>query len=928
MGGILSKIRISLSIRLLIGVLIAASFIYFLTIRYINFDYEESAISMAEEKALLQAENLALNIQNMFNGDFEQFRVLALGFEKLYQKNGYTQREYFDKTLERVVKDNPRYYSAWDSWERRFIEPDWTEPYGRVSIAFYRETGYIGINIDTLDTYGDDTSKIYYDYKSNPREGFSEPYWDNFSGIKGDDVLMSSIIVPLTHNSEFVGMVGADISLLQLKEMVDSLNQTIDGYAYIISNKGAFVAHPDTAFLGKNIALVDSTFNRKHNILNQIQKGIVNSFEAKNNITGNQYFSSVVPITFGSSQDFWGVAINTPLENIITEARSHFKESQKVGIYGLLALITVVLLIAFQIIRPLKKTTNALILLSKGNIEEIETINIKSGDEIEQMGDSVNQIIAGFKNTVEFANHIKQGDFEHEFKPLSEKDVLGNAVLEMRNSLKMAKEEEKIRQIEDEQNNWSSEGVNLFGEILRQDNDDLSKLSMRIISTLVDYMGAHQGGLYLVEGKDENKYLELVASIGYEKDKMRQTTVYPNEGFVGKCYLEKERIYRDDIPKDYPPILSGLGKTVPRSLLIVPMLINEQVVGIIEVASLKKLEDYQIEFVEKIAVPIASTTTAAKINAQTASLLEKSKEQADELAQQEEEMRQNMEELQAMQEEATNREESIQNFITAAKSTILYIEYNMDARITHINDNMIHLFKLKREQVIDKKIGSYEFTSSSVRDRYEGIWEKLRNGNPATNNFYSKYAGKEFYLKEYYFPILNEVGVPYKVVNIAVDVSDEKRKEKQLESLREQFKKLSEKIGVNTKKSKPKISINEVLAQDSYFEYLDLTHLKKVYKDDFNKIQNILSIYHNTIPNQIKELYTFIESDLKILKSKIGSFRTKMIYLGLSTVVEMSKEIEMVIASGGDKESITELLDEISSIWDGASREIKRLTER
>ncbi|PLX25007.1 MAG: hypothetical protein C0599_01405 [Salinivirgaceae bacterium] len=926
--GILSKIRISLSIRLLFGVLIVAGAIYFLTIRYINYDYEESAITLAEEKAIQQAENLAYNIQNIFNGDFEQFRVFATAYEEIYKKNGYTQRDYLNETLKRMVKENPRYYSAWDSWELRFINDNWNEPYGRVSIAYFKEGGYIEKNQDTLDYYGDDTTRIYYDYKTNQREGFTEPYLYNFTNSESNAILMSSIIVPIMLDDEFVGMVGADIGLLQLKNMVDSLNNTFEGYAYIVSNQGAFVAHPDTAFLGKNITIVDSAFNADYNVLSKIQKGEVNSFEIKDNFKGKQYFTSVVPITFGKSKDYWGVAINTPLENIIIEAHSHFKESRRVGIYGLLALIIVILLIAYQIIRPLKKTTLALYQLSKGDIEGIKRINIKTGDEIEQMGQSVNQIIKGFRDTVEFANHIKNGDFDKEFTPLSDKDVLGNAVLEMRNSLKSAKEEEAIRKVEEEHNNWTSQGINLFGDILRQDNDNLSKLSMRIISTLVDYMNAHQGGLYLVEGEKENKYLELVASIGYEKDKMRKTTVYPNEGYVGKCFLEKERIYRDEMPKDYPPIISGLGQTVPGSLLIVPMLINEQVVGIIEVASLQPMENYQIEFVERISVPIASTTSSAKINAQTAFLLEKSKEQADELAQQEEEMRQNMEELQAMQEEATNREESIQNFINAAKSTILYIEYNMDARITHINDNMVHLFKLKREQVIDKKIGSYEFSSSALRDRYENIWEKLRNGNTATNNFYSKYAGKEFYLNEYYFPIMNEVGVPYKVVNIAVDVSDEKRKEKQLEALREEYKKLSEKVVIKEQKAKPKISLNEVLSHDSYFEYLDLTHLKKVYKDDFSKIQNILIIYLNTIPNQIQELVALADNDLAMLKSKIGSFRTKMIYLGLSRVVEMSKEIEAAIVSGGDSDTISELLDEINAIWLGASKEIKTLVER
>lgn len=926
---LLKNIRFSLSIRLLLGVVLAAGAIYLITIRYINYDYKEVAIDMAKKTATQQAQNVATTVKNLFESDIELFRTYAYTFEKYNELDPDTYRDFYNSALKKLLEQSPRYISTWDNWEMQYVIPEWDLPYGRISYIYFHEGNTINSTIDTLNRAGDDTASLYYDYKSNPREGVTEPYYDVYSGGSGEEILMTSIIVPvLKDDNSFIGMVGADISLTRLKQLVDSLNNTFEGYSYILSNKGAIVAHPNEEYLGGNFASTDSLKNIEHNIIPNIQKGAFNQFVTMNQKTGDEYYTNIIPVTFGKSDAHWGIAINVPLKNIIKEAESHIKDSRQVGIYGLLILIIVTLLVAYQIIKPIKKTTRVLQQLSLGEIRKIENINIKTGDEIEQMSNSVNTVIRGFQDTVEFANQIKNGNFDHEFTPLSSKDGLGNAVLEMRNSLKEAKEEERQRQEEEEHSKWASEGINLFGSILRQDNDNLEKLTTKIISTLVDYLGAHQGGLYLTEGKKDNQYLELAASIGFDKEKMMHKTIQPNEGVVGKCLLERDRIYMDDIPDDHAPILSGLGHTKPGSSLVVPMIINEEIIGIIEVGSLNRMEEYQIQFVEKIGISIASTISSAKINARTAELLKESKEQADELAQQEEEMRQNMEELQAMQEEATKRESRIQNFINAAKSTLLYIEYDVDGNITDINENMLNLFQLKREQVINKKIGSYDFSTAQAKNTYDHLWKKLLKGQSAVHDFYTNHLGRDFYLKEYYYPLLNEEGKTYKIINIAIDITEEMRKEKQLETLKAEYDKLVKKKDPQKTDKKQAIDINEIIEQESHFEYVDLTHLKKVYKNDFRKIQNIISIYVDTIPKQLEELNKIADSDLKLLRTKIGNFRTKMSYLGLSRVVEMAKEIETICATGVDTENIEDLLTEIAQIWKDAQMELKKIIIR
>lgn len=300
--------------------------------------------------------------------------------------------------------------------------------------------------------------------------------------------------------------------------------------------------------------------------------------------------------------------------------------------------------------RRLRKLYFALELLFKG--EKVQAIDPGSPDELGSTIDAFNQLRQRMVKAEEFAIEMSGGNYSYVFETFSDNDSLGTSLNLLNDSLVESKTENDGRKKEDEIRNWINTGVAKFNDLLRQNNDDIHALSYSIIENLIDYLQANQGGVFLVEGEEEkNKKINLVASFAYNRRKFLDKSVDIGEGLLGSVYLGKKAVFLKELPTDYIEITSGLGESVPRNLYILPLLVNGEVFGMIEIASFSEILPHQMEFLEEVAESIASTFVSVRLNMQTATLLEESNRKAEEIAQQEEEMRQNMEEMQATQEE-------------------------------------------------------------------------------------------------------------------------------------------------------------------------------------------------------------------------------------------------------------------------------------
>jgi HAMP domain-containing protein len=273
--------------------------------------------------------------------------------------------------------------------------------------------------------------------------------------------------------------------------------------------------------------------------------------------------------------------------------------------------ILIAIILTASLVKSIKKFEKTLNELANGDLPEINLPD--RSDEIGQMATAINSLVKNLKILSNFSQEIGKGNYQSEFKPLSDRDILGNSLLRIREDLKNAALEEEKRKQEDERRNWSAQGIARFSEILREYSGDFNELTFQVISNLVRHIGANVGGLFMAcIDNTEKKYLELVASYAFDRRKYLKKQILSGEGLTGRAFQEGETVFITNIPEDYIKITSGLGEHKPRNLLIVPLKENEEIHGVVELASLKEILPYQIEFAEQICNSIASSLSVTK----------------------------------------------------------------------------------------------------------------------------------------------------------------------------------------------------------------------------------------------------------------------------------------------------------------------------
>ena len=299
------------------------------------------------------------------------------------------------------------------------------------------------------------------------------------------------------------------------------------------------------------------------------------------------------------------------------------------------------------------RISNAIIKL-KGKVEQLskgrhtEELEIRNRDELGAIANSLNQLILNLKHLSQFALEVGNRNFKTTYQAMGEDDILGNSLIEMRNKLEQAEIDASARRKEEEQRVYVTQGIAGLGEILHLNHENIDDLCYEIIRFQVNYLNANQAMFFQADYSDpKNPVLNLRATYAYDRRKYIERQISKGDGLAGICFHERQSMYLLDIPKDYIEITSGLGKALPRNIFVVPIIAEDRVEGVIEMASFQILEKYQIEMVEQMAKSIGITLNGMRINQRTKELLEQSQKLEKEMILKEEDLKSTIAQLEA-----------------------------------------------------------------------------------------------------------------------------------------------------------------------------------------------------------------------------------------------------------------------------------------
>src|SRR2546423_1688843 len=215
-----------------------------------------------------------------------------------------------------------------------------------------------------------------------------------------------------------------------------------------------------------------------------------------------------------------------------------------------------------------------------------------------------------------------------------------------------------------EEQDWLKTNLARFSGLM-QGQRDLATVSKLIMSELTPTVNAQFGAFFLTDtegpenGSGQVGDLALVASYGYKKRKNISNRFKPGEGLVGQAALEKKPILITAPPEDYIHVASGLGESVPRNIIVLPVLFEEQVLGVIELASFKAFDETIQQFLDQLMETIGVVLSTIIANMRTEELLQQSQSLTQELQSQSEELQSQQDELKRSNAELEEQAKSL-----------------------------------------------------------------------------------------------------------------------------------------------------------------------------------------------------------------------------------------------------------------------------
>jgi len=201
------------------------------------------------------------------------------------------------------------------------------------------------------------------------------------------------------------------------------------------------------------------------------------------------------------------------------------------------------------------------------------------------------------KQFYHYTTHLLEGNFD-------ELDIDDSEEFQ---SLLILKEKIMLSRQNEQESLWGNNALQEISKVVRENKSSKKDLCRQLLAKMAKCIRANMGMMYVKLADVEKDSVLAVAGYAQNANVPLLLEIEAGEGLVGQCFVEKKTIHLTQIPKDYLTIDSGLGSRKPDTLVLAPLVFNDQVFGVIELACFGKVQAYKLEFVNKAAEFIAYT---------------------------------------------------------------------------------------------------------------------------------------------------------------------------------------------------------------------------------------------------------------------------------------------------------------------------------
>jgi len=378
--GIQSKILSAVG-AMILCVILLATLLNSLRVQTLSKDL---SLKVAEETS----QRNGLEVKSLLTSALEDAKLLEASFWQL--RNAKVERAVLDQILRENTRMDRNTLGSWMLWEENAYDGKDDDYKGKTG---HDDTGRVN---SYLHWAGDDivhevnvdweTSSWYQNPKKRLKETLVDPY---FYTVSGERLLLISSIQPIVHDNKFYGVVGVDLKLETIQELVGSLKVLDSGYSTLIANDGTYVAHPDKSRIGKNINEYGNEYNY---LMSRNDSDSVKIEIGYDDALQTSVYHMSVKIHVGKTDSFWTLMIAIPEKEIVGPAIEIRNEIFLIGLISGLIMLLFLTLLVRKLLAPVLDMTRILNAKFNSELGKFPQFDIDSQDEFGELAAAFNQM--------------------------------------------------------------------------------------------------------------------------------------------------------------------------------------------------------------------------------------------------------------------------------------------------------------------------------------------------------------------------------------------------------------------------------------------------------------------------------------------------------------------------------------------------------